>query len=145
MVMDLYQVLGVKGVLNMEQYKEQLQMTIGIIQMRYNEKLNEMFNFEYNNEMYQLKPMFIDKYNKAYNMGLDDIELGVENPTVNLSIYKNNQLVNMTISFEDFKLFYRATKDKVRSIEKKYQEYLAEFSQRPSQERLEYIISNNVF
>ena len=26
MLMDLYQVLGVKGVLNMEQYKEQLQL-----------------------------------------------------------------------------------------------------------------------
>lgn len=127
------------------EYQELLEMAISIIQMRYNQKLNEVFGFEYNNEMYQLKPMFIDKYNKAYNMGLDDIELGVENPTVNLSVYKNNQLVNMTISFEDFKLFYRATKDKVRSIEKKYQEYLAEFSQRPSQERLEYIISNNVF
>lgn len=129
----------------MEQYKENLEMAITTIQMRYNEKLNEMFNFEYNNEMYQLKPMFIDKYNKAYNMGLDDIELGQENPTVNLSVYKDNKLVNMTISFEDFKLFYRATKDKVRPIEKKYQQYLAEFSQGPSQERLEYIISNNVF
>lgn len=129
----------------MEQYQERLEMAIAVIQVRYNEKLNEVFDFEYNNEMYQLKPMFMDKYNKAYNMGLDDIELGVENPTVNLSVYKNNQLVNMTISFEDFKLFYRATKDKVRSIEKKYQEYLAEFSQGPSQERLEYIISNNVF
>ena len=127
------------------EYQELLEMAISIIQMRYNQKLNEVFDFEYNNEIYQLKPMFIDKYNKAYNMGLDDIELGVENPTVNLSVYKNNQLVNMTISFEDFKLFYRATKDKVRSIEKKYQEYLAEFSQGPSQERLEYIIGNNVF
>ena len=127
------------------EYQELLEMAISIIQMRYNQKLNELFGFEYNNEIYQLKPMFMDKYNKAYNMGLDDIELGVENPTVNLSVYKNNQLVNMTISFEDFKLFYRATKDKVRSIEKKYQEYLAEFSQGPSQERLEYIISNNVF
>ena len=127
------------------EYQELLEMAISIIQMRYNQKLNEVFDFGYNNEIYQLKPMFIDKYNKAYNMGLDDIELGVENPVVNLSVYKNNQLVNMTISFEDFKLFYRATKDKVRSIEKKYQEYLAEFSQGPSQERLEYIISNNVF
>lgn len=129
----------------MEQYQERLEMAIAVIQVRYNQKLNEVFDFEYNNEMYQLKPMFIDKYNKAYNMGLDDMELGVENPTVNLSVYKNNQLVNMTISFEDFKLFYRAVKNKVRPIEQKYQEYLAEFSQGPSQERLEYIISNNVF
>ena len=52
----------------MEQYRENLEMVITIIQMRYNEKLNEMFNFEYNNEMYQLKPMFLDKYNKAYNI-----------------------------------------------------------------------------
>lgn len=127
------------------EYQELLEMAISIIQMRYNRKLNEVFNFEYNNEMYQLKPMFMDKYNKAYNMGLDDIELGVENPTVNLSVYKNNQLVNMTISFEDFKLFYRAVKNKVRPIEQKYQEYLAEFSQVPTEERLDYLIGNNVF
>ena len=78
-------------------------------------------------------------------MGLDDMELGVENPTVNLSVYKNNQLVNMTISFEDFKLFYRAVKNKVRQIEQKYQEYLAEFSQIPTEERLNYLIGNNIF
>lgn len=130
---------------NMEQYQERLEMAIAVIQVRYNEKLNNVFDFEYNNEMYQLKPMFMDKYNKAYNMGLDDIELGVENPTVNLSVYKNNQLVNMTISFEDFKLFYRAVKNKVRQIEQKYQEYLAEFSQVPTEERLDYLIGNNVF
>ena len=127
------------------EYQELLEMAISIIQMRYNQKLNEVFDFEYNNEIYQLKPMFIDKYNKAYNMGLDDIELGVENPTVNLSVYKDNKLVNMTISFEDFKLFYRAVKNKVRPIEQKYQEYLAEFSQVPTEERLDYLIGNNVF
>lgn len=129
----------------MEQYQERLEMAIAVIQVRYNEKLNEVFDFEYNNETYQLKPMFMDKYNKAYNMGLDDMELGVENPTVNLSVYKNNQLVNMTISFEDFKLFYRAVKNKVRQIEQKYQEYLAEFSQVPTEERLNYLIGNNIF
>ena len=127
------------------EYQELLEMAISIIQMRYNQKLNEVFGFEYNNEMYQLKPMFIDKYNKAYNMGLDDIELGVENPTVNLSVYKDSKLVNMTISFEDFKLFYRAVKNKVRPIEQEYQEYLAEFSQMPTAERLDYLIGNNVF
>ena len=127
------------------EYQELLEMAISIIQMRYNQKLNEVFDFEYNNEIYQLKPMFIDKYNKAYNMGLDDIELGVENPTVNLSVYKDNKLVNMTISFEDFKLFYRAVKNKVRPIEQKYQEYLAEFSQMPTAERLDYLIGNNIF
>lgn len=127
------------------EYQELLEMAISIIQMRYNQKLNEVFDFEYNNEIYQLKPMFMDKYNKAYNMGLDDIELGVENPTVNLSVYKDNKLVNMTISFEDFKLFYRAVKNKVRPIEQKYQEYLAEFSQVPTEERLDYLIGNNVF
>lgn len=129
----------------MEQYQERLEMAIAVIQVRYNQKLNEVFGFEYDNEAYQLKPMFIDKYNKAYNMGLDDMELGVENPTVNLSVYKNNQLVNMTISFEDFKLFYRAVKNKVRQIEQKYQEYLAEFSQIPTEERLNYLIGNNIF
>lgn len=127
------------------EYQELLEMAISIIQMRYNQKLNEVFDFEYNNEMYQLKPMFIDKYNKAYNMGLDDMELGVKNSTVNLSVYKDNKLVNMTISFEDFKLFYRAVKDKVKPIEQKYQEYLAEFSQMPTEERLDYLIGNNVF
>lgn len=129
----------------MEQYQEQLQMALSVIRMRYNEKLNEVFNFEYNNEIYHLKPMFIDKYNKAYNMGLDDIELRLENPTVNLSVYKDNKLVNMTITFEDFKLFYRAVKDRVKPIEQKYQEYLAEFSQMPTSERLNDIISDNTF
>ncbi len=129
----------------MEQYQERLEMAIAVIQVRYNEKLNEVFGFEYDNKAYQLKPMFMDKYSKAYNMGLDDMELGVENPTVNLSVYKNNQLVNMTISFEDFKLFYRAVKNKVRQIEQKYQEYLAEFSQIPTEERLNYLIGNNIF
>lgn len=129
----------------MREYLDKLDLALSIIKTRYNEKLNEMFNFEYNNEMYQLKPMFIDKYNKAYNMGLDDIELGVEHPTVNLSVYKDNKLVNMTISFDDFKLFYRAVKDKVKPIEQKYQEYLAEFSQMPTAERLDYLIGNNVF
>lgn len=128
-----------------EQYQERLETAIAVIQTRYNQKLNEVFDFEYNNGVYQLKPMFIDKYNKAYNMGVDDTELGVENPSVNLSVYKDGKLVNMTILFEDFKLFYRATKNKVCQIEQKYQEYLAEFSQGPGQERLEYIISNNVF
>lgn len=129
----------------MSEYKERLEMALSVIIGRYNEKLNEIFNFTYSNEEYQLKPMFIDKYNKAYNMGLDDIEVGVENPEVNLSVYRNNQLVNMTISFEDFKRFYRAVKDKIRSIEKKYQEYLAEFSQAPTAERLEEIIGTDIF
>ena len=82
----------------MEQYQERLEMAIAVIQVRYNEKLNEVFGFEYDNEAYQLKPMFMDKYSKAYNMGLDDMELGVENPTVNLSVYKNNQQFLLKIS-----------------------------------------------
>lgn len=129
----------------MREYLEKLDLALSIIKTRYEEKLDEMFDFSYKNETYKLKPMFIDKYNKAYNMGLDDIELGIEEPQVNLSIYKDNKLVNMTISFDDFKLFYRAVKGIVRPIEEKYQQYLAEFSQKPSQERLDYIIGNNVF
>ena len=129
----------------MEQYKEKLELAISLVRMRYEEKLDEMFDFSYKNDTYKLKPMFIDKYNKAYNMGLDDVELGIEEPQVNLSIYKDNKLVNMTISFDDFKLFYRAVKDIVRPIEEKYQQYLAEFSQLPNQERLDYIIGNRVF
>ena len=129
----------------MREYLDKLDLALSVIKTRYQEKLDEMFDFSYKNETYKLKPMFIDKYNKAYNMGLDDIELGVEEPQVNLSIYKDNKLVNMTISFDDFKLFYRAVKDIVRPIEEKYQQYLAEFSQLPNQERLDYIIGNNVF
>lgn len=129
----------------MREYLDKLDLALSVIRTRYQEKLDEMFDFSYKNETYKLKPMFIDKYNKAYNMGLDDIELGIEEPQVNLSIYKDNKLVNMTISFDDFKLFYRAVKDIVRPIEEKYQQYLAEFSQLPNQERLDYIIGNNVF
>ena len=129
----------------MREYLDKLDLALSVIRTRYEEKLDEMFDFSYKNETYKLKPMFIDKYNKAYNMGLDDIELGIEEPQVNLSIYKDNKLVNMTISFDDFKLFYRAVKDIVRPIEEKYQQYLAEFSQLPNQERLDYIIGNNVF
>ena len=129
----------------MREYLDKLDLALSIIKTRYEEKLDEMFDFSYKNETYKLKPMFIDKYNKAYNMGLDDIELGIEEPQVNLSIYKDDKLVNMTISFNDFKLFYRAVKDIVRPIEEKYQQYLAEFSQLPNQERLDYIIGNNVF
>lgn len=129
----------------MREYLDKLDLALSVIKTRYQEKLDEMFDFSYKNETYKLKPMFIDKYNKAYNMGLDDIELGIEEPQVNLSIYKDNKLVNMTISFDDFKLFYRAVKDIVRPIEEKYQQYLAEFSQLPNQERLDYIIGNNVF
>lgn len=129
----------------MREYLDKLDLALSIIKTRYEEKLDEMFDFSYKNETYKLKPMFIDKYNKAYNMGLDDIELGIQEPQVNLSIYKDNKLVNMTISFDDFKLFYRAVKDIVRPIEEKYQQYLAEFSQLPNQERLDYIIGNNVF
>ena len=129
----------------MREYLDKLDLALSIIRTRYEEKLDEMFDFSYKNETYKLKPMFIDKYNKAYNMGLDDIELGIEEPQVNLSIYKDNKLVNMTISFDDFKLLYRAVKDIVRPIEEKYQQYLAEFSQLPNQERLDYIIGNNVF
>lgn len=125
-----------------EHYTQELRTALSIIQMRYNEKLQEEFAY---NE-YFLKPMFIDKYTKAYDMGLDDKELGIETPMVNLSVYNSeHKLINMDITFEEFKGFYRAVKEVIKPIETKYQQYLAEIDNLPTLERLDEIIRNNDF
>lgn len=118
-----------------------LNQAVNIIQMRYNNKMNELH--EANG--YGVKPMFAEKYSIAYTACLDDISLGEENPTVNVSIYQGNKLVNVDLEYEEFLTLYRAVKDLYRPIEKKYQEYLAEFSNNPKQKRLKQIIENDIF
>ena len=128
-----------------EQYKELAQQALEVVQNNYQAKLQETFDFTYNETMYKLKPMFMDKYSMAYSMGLSDIEAGEENPQVNLSVYNaQKQLINMTISFNDFKQFFNAVKTKVRPIEQDYQSLIAEISQLPTVERLQEIINLNI-
>ena len=128
-----------------EQYKELAQQALEVVQNNYQAKLQETFDFTYNETLYKLKPMFMDKYSMAYSMGLSDIEAGEENPQVNLSVYNaQKQLINMTISFNDFKQFFNAVKTKVRPIEQDYQSLIAEISQLPTVERLQEIIDGEV-
>lgn len=118
----------------MENIKELFTQAIAHNEARYIDKQREMFNFAHNGVNYKLKPMFIDKYSKAYSMGLDDVEAGVVNPQVNMSVYNENELlINITIAFDDFKAFFRAVKDEVRPIEAIYQQMLAEFSELETQ------------
>ena len=128
-----------------EQYKELAQQALEVVQNNYQAKLQETFDFTYNETLYKLKPMFMDKYSMAYSMGLSDVEAGEENSQVNLSVYNEQmQLINMTISFNDFKQFFNAVKDKVRPIEQDYQSLIAEISQLPTVERLQEIINPNI-
>ena len=128
-----------------EQYKELAQQALEVVQNNYQAKLQETFDFTYNETLYKLKPMFMDKYSMAYSMGLSDIEAGEANPQVNLSVYNaQEQLINMTISFDDFKQFFNAVKTKVRPIEQDYQSLIAEISQLPTVERLQEIINPNI-
>ena len=118
-----------------------LNEALSLIQMRYMQKLNEIHE-AYG---YGLKPMFADKYSIAYTACLDDIALGEENPTVNASVYHNGVLENIDFTYSEFLELYRAVKDLYKGIEKKYQKYLAEFTQNPSEERLKEIIENEIF
>ena len=118
-----------------------LQQAISIIKMRYDNKMNEMH--EANG--YGIKAMFADKYSIAYTACLDDIAEGVSPITVNASVYHNGRLENIDFAYDDFLQLYRAVKALYKDIEKKYQKYLAEFTQNPSEERLKEIIENDIF
>lgn len=120
--------------------EELLQQAINIIKMRYDNKMNEIHAVG----EYGIKAMFAEKYSIAYTACLDDIAEGVS-PIVNASVYYNGQLDNIDFSYEQFLTLYRAVKDLYRPIEKKYQEYLAEFSNNPTLERLNYIIEHDIF
>lgn len=120
--------------------EELLQQALSIIQMRYNNKMNEIHVIN----GYGLKAMFADKYSIAYTACLDDVAEGLS-PIVNASVYHNGQLDNIDFSYEQFLTLYRAVKNLFKDIEKKYQQYLAELSQNPTEERLKEIIENNVF
>ena len=125
----------------MEEYIILLNQALSIIKMRYDNKMNELH--EANG--YGIKAMFAEKYSIAYTACLDDISQGEENPTVNASVYQDNKLVNIDLTYEEFLALYRAVKDLYRPIEKKYQEYLAEFSNNPKEKRLKQIIENDIF
>lgn len=139
----------------MEKIKELFMRVIAYNEALYTEKCRELFAFTHNGVTYKLKPMFIEKYSKAYSMGLDDLEEGLENPQVNISIYDENEiLTNIDVSFEDFKAFFRAVKIAIRPVEKIYQTMLAEFTELQLQAvsdpsavitRLEEIIISNPY
>lgn len=118
-----------------------LEQAISIIKMRYNNKMNEMH--EANG--YGIKAMFADKYSIAYTACLDDVAEGVSPIIVNASVYHNGRLENIDFAYDDFLQLYRAVKALYKEIEKKYQQYLAEFTQNPSEERLKEIIENDIY
>ena len=123
------------------EYIELLNQALSIIQMRYNNKLNELH--EANG--YGIKAMFAEKYSIAYTACLDDISEGISPIIVNASVYHNGRLENIDFAYDDFLQLYRAVKHLFKDIEKIYQKYLAEFSQNPTEERLKEIIENDVF
>ena len=97
--------------------------------MQYREVLDTQFQFE----QYYLKPMFKDKYTVAYVSALDDIELGTEDPIINISIYNTpSTLINLDMNFSQFKPIFRAVKDKIKLIEKVNQQLLTETSNLPA-------------
>lgn len=125
----------------MEEYIQLIQQCLSLIQMRRNEQMNEIFTCG----DYGLKPMFADKYSIAYTACLDDLSEGVKPVIINVSVYKNDKLENINLSYDNFLLLYRAVKNKYKEIEKKYQQYLAELSNNPTEERLQEIIENNIY
>ena len=89
--------------------------------------------------------MFADKYSIAYTAMIDDEADGKE-VVINASVYNTQGiLVNIDFNKDEFLAIYRAVKDIFKPIEKKYQQYLAEISQQPTEERLDYIITHNEF
>lgn len=96
------------------------------IEESYINALNTQFSY---NE-YLVKPMFLDKYSKAYISLLDDIDSGISPQVVNVSIYTDvNTLINIDLTFEEFKDIYRAVKEKALLIEKEYQQALVRLTE----------------
>lgn len=123
------------------EYTELINTALNIIKMRYGNEMNTIHLVG----NYGLKPMFADKYSIAYTGCLDDISMGEENPIVNVSVYQANSLVNIDLQYDEFLQLFRVVKDLYRPIEKKYQQYLAEFSTQPTEERLNQIIESGQF
>ena len=125
----------------MEKYIEKLQQALSLIKMRYGEKMNELHIIG----DYGVKGMFADKYAIAYTAMLDDEAEGLT-PIINASVYdKNGKLFNQDFTKAEFLVLYREVKAIVKEIEKKYQQYLSELNNQPSEERLNYIITHNEF
>ena len=123
------------------EYTQLLNDALSVIKMRYDREMNTLHLVS----EYGLKPMFATKYSIAYTGCLDDITMGEENPIVNVSVYQANSLVNIDLQYIEFLQLFRAVKDLYRPIEKKYQQYLAEFSTQPTEERLNEIIESGQF
>lgn len=125
----------------MEKYIEKIQQVLNLIKMRYDEKMNELHIIG----NYGVKGMFADKYAIAYTAMLDDEAEGLT-PVINASVYdKDGKLFNQDFTKEEFLTLYREVKVIVKEIEKKYQQYLSELGNQPSEERLNYIITHNEF
>lgn len=125
----------------MEEYFFKLKSALGVIQARYNEKMNELHIIG----NYGVKGMFADKYAIAYTAMIDDEAEGLT-PVINASVYdKKGKLFNQDFTKAEFLTLYREVKSIVKEIEKKYQIYLAELGNQPSEERLNYIIEHNEF
>lgn len=96
------------------------------IEDSYKNALN--IHFPYN--QYFLKPMFLEKYSKAYVSLIDDIDSGISPQVVNVSIYTDvNTLTNIDLNFDEFKDIYRVVKQKALLIEKQYQQSLVKLTE----------------
>ncbi len=120
----------------MEEYIQLIQECFSLIQMRRNEKMNEIFNYD----DYGLKGMFLEKYTPLKQI----LDNNVANE-VKIGIYKNNTLVLEAVNKETFTGLYNQVAIKVLEIEQKYQQYLVELNNNPTEERLKEIIENRVY
>ena len=120
----------------MENYMQLIQNCLSIIQMRRSEKMEELFTFG----EFGLKPMFLEKYTPLKQI----LDSGVAEE-VNIGIYKNGALVLEAVDKEAFKSLYEQVALKVLEIEEKYQAYLVELNNQPTEERLHFIIEHQVF
>lgn len=122
-------------------YLDKINEVLNLIGARYHDKLNGIYAFG----DYKIKPMFAEKYSIAYTAMLDDEAQGKE-IVINASVYNaQGILVNVDFNKDEFLDIYRAVKDIYIPIEKTYQQFLAELSQQPTMERLQYIVEHNEF
>lgn len=120
----------------MEEYIQLIQQCLSLIKMRRDEQMNEIFICG----DYGLKGMFLEKYTPLKQILdsniVDEVQIG---------IYKNNALVLETVNKETFGSLYNQVALKVLEIEQKYQAYLVELNNNPTEERLREIIDNAIY
>ena len=120
----------------MEEYIQLIQQCLSLIQMRRNEKMNEMFAYG----DYGLKGMFLEKYTPLKQILDNDV---VEE--VKIGIYKNGTLTLETVNKQSFAGIYEQVALKVLEIEAKYQAYLVELNNQPTEARLKEIIESGTY